>query len=297
MDTMIRTFFRHILESLKSLRRNGWMTVSSVSAVAITLSLLGVFLVVIMNAVKLASDMENNVEVSVFMTYGTTDEEKEQLKEDLSALPNVKEVIYSSRDEELDRIKETYGKVWGIFDQDNPLLDVYIVRATEPKYVKEITAEAKKFTKVVEKATYGDDLSDKIFKISEGVRTWGLIGSGLLLLVAMFLISNTIRITILSREREIQIMRLVGAKNSYIRWPFFLEGGWIGLLGALLPVGLMIFGYPKLYDILNPMLMRSNYSLVKPELFSLQISGILLLIGVFIGSIGSVISMRRFLKI
>lgn len=294
---MIRTFFRHILESLKSLRRNGWMTVSSVSAVAITLSLLGVFLVVIMNAVKLASDMENNVEVSVFMTYGTTDEEKEQLKEDLSALPNVKEVIYSSRDEELDRIKETYGKVWGIFDQDNPLLDVYIVRATEPKYVKEITAEAKKFTKVVEKATYGDDLSDKIFKISEGVRTWGLIGSGLLLLVAMFLISNTIRITILSREREIQIMRLVGAKNSYIRWPFFLEGGWIGLLGALLPVGLMIFGYPKLYDILNPMLMRSNYSLVKPELFSLQISGILLLIGVFIGSIGSVISMRRFLKI
>ena len=294
---MIRTFFRHILESLKSLRRNGWMTVSSVSAVAITLSLLGVFLVVIMNAVKLASDMENNVEVSAFMTYGTTDEEKEQLKEDLSALPNVKEVIYSSRDEELDRIKETYGKVWGIFDQDNPLLDVYIVRATEPKYVKEITAEAKKFTKVVEKATYGDDLSDKIFKISEGVRTWGLIGSGLLLLVAMFLISNTIRITILSREREIQIMRLVGAKNSYIRWPFFLEGGWIGLLGALLPVGLMIFGYPKLYDILNPMLMRSNYSLVKPELFSLQISGILLLIGVFIGSIGSVISMRRLLKI
>ena len=294
---MIRTFFRHILESLKSLRRNGWMTVSSISAVTITLALLGVFLVVIMNTVKLAQDMEDNVDVSVFVAYGTDDKGKQQLEKDLKALDHVKKVTFSSQDQELDRIQKSYGDVWGLFDQDNPLLDVFVVSATSPEYVKEITKEAAKMTKYVHKASYGEDLSDKIFGIAQGVRTWGLVGSGLLLLVAMFLISNTIRITILSREREIQIMRLVGAKNGYIRWPFFLEGGWIGLLGSIVPIALMIFGYQEFFKIANPVLLRSNYSLLLPDTLSLQISGLLLVIGVLIGSLGSVISMRRFLKI
>ncbi|MHC5268128.1 permease-like cell division protein FtsX [Enterococcus sp. LJL98] len=296
---MIRTFFRHLLESMKSLRRNGWMTISSISAVTITLTLLGAFLMIILNTVKLAEDMENNVEISVFMNHGVTQEEQDALEKDLAALPNVESVKFSSQDEELDRVKESYGDVWGLFDQDNPLLDVFIVQAKAPEFVKEITKEAQssKYSKVVHKATYGEDLSDKIFGIAQGVRTWGLIGSGLLLFVAMFLISNTIRITILSREREIQIMRLVGAKNGYIRWPFFLEGGWIGLLGSVIPVLLIIFGYPEVYRILNPILLRSNYGLLAPDILTLQVSLGLILIGITIGSLGSIISMRRFLKI
>ena len=91
-------------------------------------------------------------------------------------------------------------------------------------------------------------------------------------------------------------MRLVGAKNGYIRWPFFLEGGWIGLIGSLIPVALMVFGYQKVYEILNPILLRSNYSMVKPGDFSLQISLVLVAVGCVIGSLGSVLSMRRFLK-
>ena len=138
---MISTFFRHILESLKSLRRNGWMTVSSISAVTITLSLLGVFLVVIMNTVKLAQDMENNVDVSVYVTYGTDEKGKAELEKDLKAIKHVESVSYSSRDEQLEQIKGAYGDVWGLFDQDNPLLDVFIVSATEPQYVKNITKE------------------------------------------------------------------------------------------------------------------------------------------------------------
>ena len=294
---MIRTFFRHILESLKSLRRNGWMTISSISAVAITLTLLGVFLVVIMNTVKLAQDMENNVDVSVFVSYGTDEEGKQDLEEQLNAIPNVESVSYTSQDEELERIKNTFGDVWGLFEQDNPLLDVFIVSATEPQYVRQITEDAEKITAYVDKASYGEDLSERIFNIAQNVRTWGLVGSLLLLLVAMFLISNTIRITILSREREIQIMRLVGAKNGYIRWPFFLEGGWIGLFGAILPILLMIFGYREVYNIANPIFLRSNYSLLAPDLFTIQICGLIVIIGMVIGSLGSIISMRRFLKV
>ncbi|MFR4286540.1 MAG: permease-like cell division protein FtsX [Enterococcus italicus] len=294
---MIRRFFRHLLESMKSLKRNGWMSISSISAVAITLSLLAIFAAIILNAVKLADDMENNVDVSVFVVTGANDDDKKELEKELKAIDHVKTVTFSSKDDQLDKIKGSYGKSWDLFEQDNPLHDVYIVSATDPQYVKSITAAAKKLTTYVQDARYGDDLSDKIFSIAKGVRTWGLVGSIMLLFIAMFLISNTIRITILSRQREIQIMRLVGAKNSYIRWPFFLEGGWIGLLGAVIPVLIIVFGYQKFYAVANPIMLRSNYSLVTPNEFMVPVAVGVLLIGVVIGSIGSVISMRRFLKV
>ncbi len=296
MDTMIRTFFRHLLESIKSLKRNGWMTVASVSAVTITLSLVGVFMAVIINATKLAEDIESNVDVSVFIEYGTKQPEIDALEKELKGLDDVKGVKFSSADAELEKIKKSMGPKWDLFDEDsNPLYDVFVVSTTDPKQTKHVAKEAGELENVY-KADYGGLESEKIFKISEVVKTWGLAAAALLLFVAMFLISNTIRITIISRQREIQIMRLVGAKNGYIRWPFFLEGGWIGLIGSLIPVALMVFGYQKVYEILNPILLRSNYSMVKPGDFSLQISLVLVAVGFVIGSLGSVLSMRRFLK-
>lgn len=294
---MIRTFFRHMLESIKSLKRNGWMTVASVSAVTITLSLVGVFMAVIFNATKLAEDIENNVDVSVFIEYGTKQPETDALEAELNKLDNVKNVKFSSADDELEKIKKTMGSEWDLFDEDsNPLYDVFVVSTTEPKLTKEVAKDAGELPNVY-KADYGGLESEKIFNIADIVKTWGLAAAVLLLFVAMFLISNTIRITIISRQREIQIMRLVGAKNGYIRWPFFLEGGWIGLIGAIIPVLLIIFGYGKAYQILNPILLRSNYSMVTPGDLGFKIALMMVLVGFLIGSLGSVLSMRRFLKV
>lgn len=294
---MIRTFFRHMLESIKSLKRNGWMTVASVSAVTITLSLVGVFMAVIFNATKLAEDIENNVDVSVFIEYGTKQPEIDALEAELNKLDNVKNVKFSSADDELEKIKKTMGSEWDLFDEDsNPLYDVFVVSTTEPKLTKDVAKDAGELPNVY-KADYGGLESEKIFNIADIVKTWGLAAAVLLLFVAMFLISNTIRITIISRQREIQIMRLVGAKNGYIRWPFFLEGGWIGLIGAIIPVLLIIFGYGKAYQILNPILLRSNYSMVTPGDLGFKIALMMVLVGFLIGSLGSVLSMRRFLKV
>ncbi len=296
-DTMIRTFFRHLLESIKSLKRNGWMTVASISAVTITLSLVGIFMAVIINATKLAEDIESNVDVSVFIEYGTKQPEIDALEKELEDLDEVKAVKFSSADAELEKIKKSMGPKWDLFDEDsNPLYDVFVVSTNDPKKTKAVAKEAGDLENVY-KADYGGLESEKIFKISEIVKTWGLAAAALLLFVAMFLISNTIRITIISRKREIQIMRLVGAKNGYIRWPFFLEGGWIGIIGSLIPVALMVFGYQQVYAVLNPILLRSNYSMVQPGNFSWQISIVLLAVGFIIGSLGSVLSMRRFLKV
>ena len=294
---MIRTFFRHLLESIKSLKRNGWMTIASVSAVTITLTLVGIFMGVIMNATKLAQDIEKNVDVSVFVDIGTKQADMDKLKTELEGLDHVKGVHFSSKADELKKIQDAMGDAWQQFEGDsNPLYDVYVVSAENPQYTKNISKEAGELSNVF-KADYGGTNSDRIFKIADAVKTWGLAAAVLLVFVAMFLISNTIRITILSRQREIQIMRLVGAKNGYIRWPFFLEGGWIGLLGSIVPVLIMVFGYNQVYHWVNPSLLRSNYSLLAPDTFTWQICLLMVVVGVVIGSIGSVMSMRRFLKV
>lgn len=295
--TMIRTFFTHLLESIKSLKRNGWMTIASTSAVTITLILVGIFMAVIFNATKLAKDISDNVTVSVFVDIGTTAEEMQALESELREIKNVDSISYSNKDQQLKKIQDQMGDAWNLFEGDsNPLYDVYYLSAKEPEQTKKMSEEAGKLQNVF-KADYGGLSSDKIFQLAETVRTWGLAAAGLLLFVAVFLISNTIRITILSRQREIQIMRLVGAKNGYIRWPFFLEGAWIGLLGAIVPMILMSIGYHYAFNILNLQLLRSNYSMLRPEDFLWQLNLLMVGIGVVIGSVGSVISMRRFLKI
>lgn len=295
---MIRTFFRHLLESLKSLKRNGWMTVASATAVAISLTLLGIFLALIMNATKLAEDIENNVDISVLVDIGTNQEDIDKLKKELEDLPNVKSVEFSSKDEELKKLEESMGSVWSMFEGDsNPLYDNFIVKAKNPQTIKKVAKQAAKL-KNVHRADYGGLVSDKILKITKGMRTWGLGAAVLLVFVAVFLISNTIRITIMSRQREIQIMRLVGAKNGYIRWPFFLEGAWIGVVGSILPCLIIFFGYKAAYRVLSqPQILGASYRLLTPETFSIQIMLLLVGIGILIGALGSVISMRRFLKI
>ena len=295
---MIRTFFRHLLESLKSLKRNGWMTVASATAVAISLTLLGIFLALIMNATKLAEDIENNVDISVLVDIGTNQEDIDKLKKELEDLPNVKSVEFSSKDEELKKLEESMGSVWSMFEGDsNPLYDNFIVKAKNSQTIKKVAKQAAKL-KNVHRADYGGLVSDKILKITKGMRTWGLGAAVLLVFVAVFLISNTIRITIMSRQREIQIMRLVGAKNGYIRWPFFLEGAWIGVIGSILPCLIIFFGYKAAYRVLSqPQILGASYRLLTPETFSIQIMLLLVGIGILIGALGSVISMRRFLKI
>lgn len=309
---MIRRFFRHLWESLKSLKRNGWMTVAAISSVAITLTLVGIFASVIINTAKLASDLENNVRINVFLRANSTDQAETIVDDEgktvanpnfkavynkITALPNVETVTYSSKDEQLQKLTATLGDTWNLFQGDaNPLYDAYIIDTTEPQYVKSVAAEIAKIDGVTE-VRDGEVETERIFKLAGMVRTWGLAAAALLLFTAIFLISNTIRITIISRSREIQIMRLVGAKNSYIRGPFLWEGAWVGLLGAALPAALVYFLYQMVYKSVNASLASQDLSLLPVDIFVPIIVGALVVIGVLIGSIGSVISMNRYLKI
>ena len=309
---MIRRFFRHFLESLKSLKRNGWMTVAAISSVTITLILVGIFASVIVNTAKLASDLENNVRINVYLRADSTDQQATVVNEagetvpndsylaiynQITSLPDVSTVTYSSKDEQLQHLTETLGETWNLFAGDaNPLYDAYIIETTTPEAVKTVAAEVAKIDGVTE-VRDGEVETERIFMLADLVRTWGLVATALLLVTAILLISNTIRITIISRSREIQIMRLVGAKNSYIRGPFLLEGAWVGLLGAIAPSALIYFLYQIAYQSVAPSLATQNLSLIPMNIFIPIMVGSLFLVGIVIGSLGSMISMSRFLKI
>lgn len=308
---MISRFFRHLFEALKSLKRNGWMTVAAVSSVMITLTLVAIFASVIFNTAKLATDIENNVRVVVYIRKDVEDNsqtiEKEgqtvtnndyhKVYDSLKNMSTVKSVTFSSKEEQYEKLTEIMGDNWKIFEGDaNPLYDAYIVEANAPNDVKTIAEDAKKIEGVSEVQDGGAN-TERLFKLASFIRVWGLGIAALLIFIAVFLISNTIRITIISRSREIQIMRLVGSKNSYIRGPFLLEGAFIGLLGAIAPSVLVFIVYQIVYQSVNKSLVGQNLSMISPDLFSPLMIALLFVIGVFIGSLGSGISMRRFLKI
>ncbi|MGY3781211.1 permease-like cell division protein FtsX [Streptococcus gallolyticus] len=309
---MIRNFFRHLWESIKSLKRNVWMTIASVSSVTITLTLVGVFVAVLLNVERIATGIENNIQINVYLDVDSTDSSEtttneagetvandsyHQVYDQISKVSGVESVTYSSKDEQLKKLQQTYGDDWSLFDGDsNPLQDVYIVEVDSPSDVKKV---AKKIANIegVESVDYGGSNSDQLFSIAKFIRTWGFAGTILLVVVAIFLISNTIRMTIMSRQRDIEIMRLVGAKNSYIRGPFFFEGAWVGLLGAIVPSIIIYFAYKTVYSSVNPQFEVQGLSLYPINTLLPLVIGGMFLVGIIIGALGSVISIRRYLKI
>lgn len=299
---IFKSGIRHLREGFKGTLRNGWMTFAAVSAVTITLLLVGVFALVMFNVNEISENVENDVEIQVFVTRTAEEANVEQLGDNLEQIPGVASVTFSSKEEELENFRNQLGEdanAYGTVEKDNPLHDRYIVKASDPLNT-ETVADAVQSLENVDKVTYGQDYIDKMFAFFNGIRIGGLVLIVGLTLMAMFLISNTIKMTIFSRRREIEIMRLVGAKNSFIRWPFFIEGLLLGVLGALIPIAVIYFGYDVAYSALQPSLDQLNsdiFKLIDPSVLTTQVSLVLLALGAFIGIWGSTTSLGRFLKV
>ncbi|MGN1399885.1 MAG: permease-like cell division protein FtsX [Bacillus sp. (in: firmicutes)] len=291
----IKSVGRHFRESFKSLGRNGWMTFASVSAVTVTLLLVGVFFVLLMNMNRIATNVENDVEVRVLVDTVATQEDMDKLEADLKGLKRVESVTFSSKDEELERLVDAMGDAYSLHEQDNPLRNVFVVKTKTPEDVSVVAKQAEKMANV-EQAQYGEDYVNKLFTFVDISRNIGLALIVGLLFTAMFLISNTIKITITARRKEIEIMRLVGATNSFIRWPFFLEGLWLGILGAVIPIVLIGATYYNLYQYMTPRINVKHIEMISFSPFIYQISAVLILIGALIGVWGSMMSVRKFLK-
>lgn len=291
-----RTVGRHVRESFKSIRRNSWMTFASVSAVTVTLLLVGVFIVIMMNFNHLAQNIENDVEIKVVADPAADKKIIKELVDKVSSTDGVLEVVYSSRDAELDKMIKSFGDELSLYKQSNPLGDALYVKAKDPQQTATIAKKIDTYDYTYE-VVYGEEKVEKLFNVLNMSRNIGLVLILALLFTAMFLISNTIRITIVARRTEIGIMKLVGATNNFVRIPFVLEGMWLGILGAIAPMVIISISYYKLFDLMEPKLQGEMFQLLNATPFIIQLNGLMLFMGIFIGVWGSFMSVRKFLKV
>ena len=190
--------------------------------------------------------------------------------------------------------KNTVMAEWD--EKDNPLKDTFQVKVKNAEKIG-VTADKIKKIKKVSVVRYGEGMVEKMISSFETIKKITYVAVIALILVTIFLIINTIKLTIFSRKREISIMRLVGASNFTIKTPFIIEGMILGMLGSLLPIGLIIFGYPALYDKLGGYVFSPLVKLIGSASFVYTTSLIVLVIGIIVGMMGSASAVRKYLKV
>ena len=291
---------RHIEEAFFGLIRHGGMTFSSILAVTITLTLMSLFLMISMNVRKISESVQGEVQIHVAILSTVNSDAITALGDQIKILDGVAKVTFSDKNTELDKFIAAWGPEGSIFEMyrgdQNPLKNAYIVDIKEGSDIKALATQIKALVGV-EKADYGGENTIKLIKFMNGVRDTGLILVIILCTLAIFLIANTIKITIQSRFEEITILKTLGATNNFIRAPMVLEGLVIGFLGALIPIILTILGYNYLYKSLGGFLVSELFILRPVYPFVLQISYLLAILGVVVGLIGSFISVTRYLHV
>ncbi len=283
-------------QSIVSLSRNFWLAMVTAGMIAISLAILGGFLLLVINTNQILDNFASNVEIAVFLH---DDANQEEVSRKLDNLENIKSYTFISKEDGLIDFSESLGDralFSGIEGDNNPLPDMFRVLADDVVFVPEIAREIRSFS-TVESVDYGEQVIESLIHVSNWLNTFLLGVSFLLAASAVFLIVTTIRLSVLSRQEEIGVMKFLGASNWFVRLPFLLEGlamGWLGTFAASAALGLVyyrvIFSLPQemLTFLLQPV---TDFSKLFPVFASLFIMGTLL------GCIGSIVSIRKFLRV
>ena len=296
-----RSINRYFRDAGKSVVRNFSLSLASISCITITLIVVALSIVLSYNVEQMTKHVSNNISIVVFLKSETTEEQAKQLESNIERLDNIEEITFKSKKEYAKETKELDPRFALIVDSwtddTNPLLDSYEVKVKDINLIGDTADRIKKFDNI-SSVNYGEEYIESvitIFGVIEKVCIGGVVA---LVLVTAFLIANTIKLAIFSRKTEIEIMRLVGASNIAIRVPFIIEGSFIGLLGSIVPIIIMCYGYKALYDFLGGELFSSSLGkLVPPYPFIMYGSAILLVIGLLVGMFGSYRAVRKYLKI
>jgi len=293
----LRSLRYYFSQAVLSLRRNGWMSVASAGTVTISLLVLGVSLLVLLNTNHIIVSLESNLEVMAFVRTDLPRDQVSLLGDQLKVVPGVASVEFVSKEQALRSLEKQLGKnrdILAALGGKNPLPDGYRIKARKAADVPEL---AKKIENVagVEKVRYGQGVVERLFALTRWVRSISLGIVVIIGLAAIYLIATTVRLTVFSRRREIAVMKLVGATDWFIRWPFFLEGMFLGLIGALFAVGLLVGSYLALIRTVHETV--AFLPLQSSPRVLMQLTGGILGAGVVIGALGSIISLRKFLKV
>ncbi|MDL2211908.1 permease-like cell division protein FtsX [Erysipelotrichaceae bacterium OttesenSCG-928-M19] len=297
---------RHIKSAFVGIFRNFWMSFSATTAVAVTLLLVSLFTVLSLNVSSFMTSIEQNITIRAMVddNYDATQIYDEKTKKDplgdkLRALSGVQTVEFVSKEEEFDRYVKLTGDNASMYERlkdKNPMSNIYKVTLEDGNSDYDAVSKAIEGIEGIKSANYGTGGIHRLVDIFNQMSSVMLFFMATLILLAIFLISNTIKLTIYNRKTEIQIMRLVGASNGYIRFPFILEGIIIGVLGAIIPAVLTVVVYGKILETNeNGFFISSALQFASMSEINM-VAGLLFAIGAIVGMIGSLISVSRYLK-
>ena len=291
------TKWYYIKETFTSLKRNSLMSIASISTVALSILVLGMFLTMVLNVNNLASHLENKVQVTIYMDDSASQEQLKQMEKVLRSTEGIVKVIPRTKEEALGEFKKRLGeqqKLLAALGEDNPFPASFEIQVDQPERIPQLVAQVQQMPGV-ETAKFGQEVVERLFQLTRVLRLGGILLIVLLAIATLFIISNTIRITVFARRREVNIMKYVGATDWFIRWPFLLEGMLMGFVGAVIASVILFQGYnatqAKIYGTLAFFPMLPSWPTMG------YLSAGLICVGTLIGALGSSISLRKFLDV
>lgn len=297
---VFRILSRNIRDSFKSVFRNFSLSIASISCITITLLVVAIAVVLSENVNNFTTLIEKDVTIVAFVDNAASNDDIEKLGSKIKALNNIDSVEFESKMDIMKDMMESsdvFNNIMSSWDEETtPIQNTYLVKVVDIEQIKTTASEIKKMENVTV-VKYGEGMVEQLVSVFDLVRKISIGMVIALVVVTWFLISNTIKITIFSRKREIEIMRLVGASNINIKIPFILEGLFLGIMGAIIPMCTTIFGYVALYTNFDGQLFSPFIRLITPEPFVYIISLILLGIGMLVGMLGSLRAVKKYLKI
>lgn len=295
-----RMLGRSIRDAFKSVVRNFSLSLASISCITITLIIVAVAVIASFNVQNFTKEIERDMTIVVFLDNETTEEEVEIVKGKIEKTANVESYKFQSKLEvkkQMQAESEVFDRVLDEWEDDeSPLKDTFQVKVKE---IEKIGATAHDIQAIeqVSVVRYGEGMVEKMVTAFSSIEkvTYGIVIA--LVLVTIFLIINTIKLTISARKREIGIMRLVGASNFTIKTPFIVEGMILGVFGSIVPIIISTYGYLVFYNHFDGYLFSELIQLIKPEPFMYMTSLIVLVIGILVGMIGSASAVKKYLKV
>ena len=297
---LFRMFGRSIRDAFKSVIRNFSLSLASISCITITLIIVALAIIASLNVQNFTQEIEKDMTIVAFIDNDAKEEDIKQIKDDIDKLTNVDTYTYQTKVEVKEQMKkesEIFKTVLDNWEEDeSPLKDSLQIKV---KDIEKISNTAERIRKIdnISVVRYGENMVDKMISAFDSIEqvTFAIVIA--LILVTMFLIVNTIKLTISARKREIGIMRLVGASNLTIKTPFIIEGMILGLFGSIVPVIITTFGYLAFYNHFDGHLYSELIKLIAPEPFIYTTSLIVIGIGMLVGMVGSAGAVKRYLKI
>lgn len=297
MIRFLKSLPYHFKKAIHSIIRNFGNATSSIFAVTVTLVLIMLFIVLAVNVSGFTTNVEDNVQILVRIDAVVEQDQYTKIEKQVEKVAHVEKVVFSSAEEQLAKLNEDTNGQLHLGDnlEQNPLPAAFYVDVDRGNNVARVSKAITGIDGVLDAKFGGDDIT-QMMKGFESLRLYGGIFVGVLSILAIFLISNTIKINIYNRRREIGIMRNVGASNGFIKVPFLMEGMVIGVLGSLLPILITILGYNVFYSEMKGNFFTPMFKMQVPFPFVWWISLSLLGIGVLVGIVGSFFSINKYLK-